>query len=173
MPGLPSDLYNRCYDTLLCCDVFGDNARLRALFVDKRINPWRNQVPETTDHAGRVALVIDFLHDRYDEAHKNALVLFLYVVQDRISVQDLLYQELTQLVQDFEHFLSSSLSSDNKPPPSTSNSPRQPDALTHKQIELMLARQSLVSIKDPVRYEQTLRNIQNLKAEIALLEPRQ
>ncbi len=60
MPAIPPDLLNRLRDTLARCNSLTSDRAVRDLFVDARLAPWRNRVPENTpDRETRVNALID------------------------------------------------------------------------------------------------------------------
>jgi hypothetical protein len=99
MAGIPSHLYRRLQALLLRSEAFESNAALRTLFVDQRLAPWRNQVPEATNRQGRVQALIAFLADRYNVQGQNALVLLLRVLRERVDPGDRLHHDLDTLAE--------------------------------------------------------------------------
>ncbi|MBA3530520.1 MAG: hypothetical protein H0T73_01175 [Ardenticatenales bacterium] len=84
--GISSELLQRIRDELLRCAPFDSPGSVRALFVDRRIAPWRNVVPDAGNAASRVNLLIEELHEQENERGENALVLILRVFSDQASV---------------------------------------------------------------------------------------
>lgn len=109
MAGINPDLNRQLMTTLRRCDAFASNAELRTVFVDGRLSPWAYNVPEGESTAGRVQATIAFLHDKANAQGQNALVLLLYVLQDRYDPNDAYYGELGTLI--------ARLSSAPSPPP--------------------------------------------------------
>jgi hypothetical protein len=103
--GLPSHLYRRLRTTLIRCGLFYDPRSLNSLFVDGRLRAWRNKVPAAPNPAQRVSALIGFLYEQYDQNQRNALVLFLRVVNDQIDSQDACSQELSDLERELEQVL--------------------------------------------------------------------
>jgi hypothetical protein len=85
LSGIPSHINNRLRTTLLKCGPFRSDDELRAVFVDARINPWRNRLPETSNPASRVRAIINFLYDQASATKENALVLLLRVLRDEVD----------------------------------------------------------------------------------------
>jgi hypothetical protein len=98
MAGIDPDLNRQLMTTLRRCDAFTSNAELRSVFVDGRLSPWAYNVPEGESPAGRVQATIAFLHDKANAQGQNALVLLLYVLQDRYDPNDAYYGELGALI---------------------------------------------------------------------------
>lgn len=92
--GIPSDIFQDLYATLLHCGPFASDATLRNVFVDARIMHWRDQLPQATNQEERIRAVIDYLHDRYNTADENALVLLLEVLRDNTNASDVCHEEL-------------------------------------------------------------------------------
>lgn len=100
--GISPDLYVRLQATLLNCGLFTNDSELKAIFVDQRINPWRNNLPRADTPIGRVRAVIDLLHNQYTAAQENALALFLYVLRDQIDTGNACHHTLTVLANELE-----------------------------------------------------------------------
>ncbi len=98
MAGIDPDFNRQLMATLRRCDAFASNADLRAVFVDGRLSPWAYNVPEGESTAGRVQATIAYLHDKANAQGQNALVLLLYVLQDRYDPNDAYYGELGALI---------------------------------------------------------------------------
>jgi hypothetical protein len=97
MAGLPADLNRRLRDVLLRCGPFGSNSNLRSVFVDARIHPWRERVPEAANRGARVDELIDALLDQADARDTPALALFTQVLAGLVSPDDACYQQLVHL----------------------------------------------------------------------------
>lgn len=97
LTGIPPDLYMQVRKTLLRCGPLGSDDELRAVFVDERIRPWRDQLHEANTRAGRVDAVVAFLHERSSASGENGLVLLLQVLRDRMEPSDACYHELDQI----------------------------------------------------------------------------
>lgn len=98
MAGIDPDLNRQLMATLRRCDAFASNAELRAVFVDGRLSPWAYNVPEGESTASRVQATIAYLHDKANAQGQNALVLLLYVLQDRYDPNDAYFGELGSLI---------------------------------------------------------------------------
>jgi hypothetical protein len=88
--GLPGELCDRLELALLRCAP----ADVEALFLDDRINPWRDLIPESGNAVDRARALIDALFHRADDHHTNALVLFLDVLHERTSPRDACHRRL-------------------------------------------------------------------------------
>ncbi|MBN1875751.1 MAG: AAA-like domain-containing protein [Anaerolineae bacterium] len=78
--GISPDLYRRLHKAMLTCSHFHSNAALRGKFVDSRINPWVNSLPQENNVNDRVTAVVDYLYNQYNDVNENALVLLLRVI---------------------------------------------------------------------------------------------
>jgi len=112
--GISSQLLSDLRQVLLDCGPFATLQKLDAVFADSRLSPWRGRLPHANSPVGRVKNSIGFLHKRYNEAGKNALVLFLRVLQDETSQQDKCWQRLGKLADQLEQELESSFVAENK-----------------------------------------------------------
>jgi hypothetical protein len=103
LPGartfLSPALYQQLRHVLLQCGPFDDEDDLRALFADPRISVWGDDLPGADSAARRVEATIAFLQKRQNRAAENALVLFLQVVQDRVSPDDYCHGQLGAVIQ--------------------------------------------------------------------------
>ena len=97
MSGIPPDLYQRLYQTLLDCGPFESYAALEAIFVDSRIEQWRDVLPEASNKADRVRRTIAVLSQRKNSDGDNALVLLLEVLRDLIPHNDAHQKDLKEL----------------------------------------------------------------------------
>lgn len=97
--------YTQLRNTLLKCSQFASTAELKALFVDARLSPWRNELPEANQLAARVNLAIDFLADQYTKDQQNALVLLMYVLMDQFDTEDARYNALRNLANELDNVL--------------------------------------------------------------------
>jgi len=101
---LPS-LYKQLRSTLLDCGPFTSMNVLKAVFVDTRINRWRDDLPAAQSRAELVNLTIAFLLGQFNAANENALILFLYVLKDQQDPRDACYQRLSALTNELENDL--------------------------------------------------------------------
>ncbi|HNT76278.1 MAG TPA: hypothetical protein PKH77_14785 [Anaerolineae bacterium] len=100
--SLPSALYKRLHEVLLRCRLFDSQEELKVVFVDQRIAPWRKLLPEASTPFVRVLKVIDLLHNSYNEAGENVLVLLLHVLLDLLDPHDHCSKEIAQLTNELE-----------------------------------------------------------------------
>jgi len=99
--GIPPDLYRRLQQTLARSEALATDRTLRALFVDNRLSPWRNQLPQADSVKSRVQLVVDFLYTRErKETGDNALVLLLQALRDRSDPADAIHGTLEELAEE-------------------------------------------------------------------------
>jgi two-component system NtrC family response regulator len=89
-------------ETLIACGPFTDDQALRALFVDARISPWRNQLSQSSTPISRVRMVIELLHDQYNDRQENALALFLQVLCDQTDSNTRCFGQLIQLADELK-----------------------------------------------------------------------
>ncbi|MCA9937826.1 MAG: EVE domain-containing protein, partial [Anaerolineales bacterium] len=80
------------------CGPFDDDPKLRAVFVDSRLSPWRDNVPEAGNASARVDALISYLLPRQNNSGENALLLFLQVLRDRANPKDSCAGQLADLI---------------------------------------------------------------------------
>ncbi|MBN2006276.1 MAG: hypothetical protein JXA21_23180 [Anaerolineae bacterium] len=100
--GIPADLYRRLEEALLVCGPTCSQAQTRALFVDKRLHPWYNHVPNADNPADRTRALIDALYDRQATQGRSALELLLYVLQEGTDPGDACYGQLGSLIEELQ-----------------------------------------------------------------------
>ena len=103
--GLPAHLYQQLVALLLNCGPFDTDQGVKALFVDGRLNAWRNQLPTAPTPTGRVEALIDLLYDKQND-QGNALLLFLDVLTGRVAPDDNCHARLQALAQRLQPHLS-------------------------------------------------------------------
>ncbi len=89
------------------CGPFESNRELAAVFVDARIAPWRDDLPEADSRIDRVDALIAYLHNNFSTATsetgdippQNALVLFAQVLVDRTAPEDSCFVTLQAVAQ--------------------------------------------------------------------------
>jgi CheY-like chemotaxis protein len=96
--GIPLHLSTRLREILLRCGPFDSAHTLRIVFVDVRIQPWRNHLPEAGTIDERVKATIDFLHNQYSAEKQNALILLLQILSEQASPGTACRKELADLV---------------------------------------------------------------------------
>lgn len=96
--SLSSTLSDKIRKTLIRCPQFQTHARLRALFINELIAPWRDEVQDAQSPSERVDLLVALLLDRKDTQGKSALVLFLRVLGEAQPQGDALHDEVLALV---------------------------------------------------------------------------
>lgn len=126
MAGIPSSINKELQDVLDRCGPFGSERELLAVFADDRLAPWRNSIPSASTRSGRVSQTVAFLSERQNADGDNALVLFLDVLQDRVSPEDGCHNELGQMARALRQALEG-----DKPYPTKGGKPH----LTIRQIE--------------------------------------
>lgn len=96
-PGLPPHMYRNIQLLLEKCKEFTSDNTLRAVFVDSRLAPWRNMLPQASGVTERVQNSISVLFDRYhSDTQDNALVLLLRVLAEQTDPGDALQPQLTR-----------------------------------------------------------------------------
>ncbi len=100
------DTYSRLRNTLLNCWQLDGTRQLTSLFADPRLQPWRHSVPQTESVAASVDAIISLLQDRQRaEDGRNALVLFLEVLADRVDPGDACHGQLQDMARQIEEEL--------------------------------------------------------------------
>jgi hypothetical protein len=105
--GIPSGLYRKLRSVLSECGPFATDQELTAIFIDERVRPWRNRLPQADSRIGRVERVIDFLHNQYNDVGESALVLLLRVLSERLDPGDACHHRLAKLADELDHELTS------------------------------------------------------------------
>ncbi len=95
--GILSNLYSQLHTILLNCGSFATDREMKVIFVDKRLSPWQNRLPQADNPTGRVESIIDFLHNQHNDVDENALVLLLRVLHERLDPGDACHQRLVDL----------------------------------------------------------------------------
>ncbi len=104
--GLPPALINRLQRVFLASHCFDDQDRLQDLFVDSRIAPWANVVPDRDDARSRVQALISLLQSpQHAHSGECALVLFIQVMRDHLDPEDMLRSELLKLIEEVRRVL--------------------------------------------------------------------
>lgn len=116
MPGLSPDLSRRLRETLSRCGPFDSDRALRVAFVDARLAPWCDSVPEADSRAARVGLLIAALLERRDIHGNPALALFVEVLAESAAPEDACHGELTALAAELRHALAGEAPSPIPPP---------------------------------------------------------
>jgi hypothetical protein len=98
MPGLSSELYNRCRTILLKCSEFDSNASLRTVFATDELYPFHDRLPVAANKSERVDKCLEFLLDKCLSNGRPVLPLFLAALRDRYQEGDALRDELETLV---------------------------------------------------------------------------
>jgi hypothetical protein len=96
MAFIAPETLSRVREVLNSCGPFASNRELWAVFVDERIAPWRDDLPEADSRIDRIDALIEYLYDNFsvntsDEEGadpQNALVLFIHVLIDRTAPED-------------------------------------------------------------------------------------
>lgn len=94
MAGLSPQLLADLRNVLLECGPFYSDEHLRTVFVDDRLKPWRNSLPNASSNAGRVDAVISYLVDRRNRNGESALWLLVQALRDRTDPDDACHNQL-------------------------------------------------------------------------------
>lgn len=105
--GISPNLYSLLRTALLDCGPFATEHELKAIFVDERLSPWRNRLPQANNITLRVEITIEFLHNKYNDAGENALVLLLDVLSKRSDPEEACHSHLVGLAGEFRYNLMS------------------------------------------------------------------
>lgn len=98
MAGIPATLYKQLRRALIDSGYFESDARLRAVFTDARIHPWRDSLPQANQVSERAEAVIDYLYKKSRrDTQENGLVLLLQVLGEKFDEVDSRHQELFRL----------------------------------------------------------------------------
>ncbi len=98
MSGIPSNILYSLRDTLAKCEPFETDRSLRTLFVDERINLWRDRLPQADTVINRVDALVNYLYDKKNRDGSSGLVLFLKALIDATKSQDGIYDQLVELL---------------------------------------------------------------------------
>lgn len=115
MINIPPQILHDLGKILLQCEAFNSNSELKAIFVDSRLSAWRNELPETITPSKRVAAVVEFLMDKYNNLGQNALFLLLHVLSEHILPNDARHLKLRELANAIEPLLIQESSSTSEP----------------------------------------------------------
>jgi len=106
MAGIPSQLHNRLRNVLLECEQFESDRKLRTIFTNDSLRPWRSSLPQADNLNSRVDYLIAFLVDKHrSDSKENALVLFVQRLSELIDEADELHQKLKNLAAELEDVL--------------------------------------------------------------------
>lgn len=97
------DLLNRLRKTLINCGPFHSGDELRHIFIDERIKPWANSIPNATSTEARVNATIDWLSGQalYDTG-ESGLVLLLKVLSEYKNSQDRCHHDLAEIAHELK-----------------------------------------------------------------------
>ena len=123
--NLTPTLLNQIRDTLRDCGPFENDRQLRALFVDPRINPWRDRLPtHSASFYDLINDVINLLHTkRSADYNENGLILFLQVIVEQVDKGDACHNQILDLITELSEVALPSLP--------------QPQQLTNLRIQLV------------------------------------
>jgi len=103
MAGIEPELSKRIHNKLLECSEFESDSKLRAIFVDARISPWQDHVPQAATAKALVQATVAFLNGKtHADTGENGLVLLLLVLSDQRDPKDQLCQDLIQLANELK-----------------------------------------------------------------------
>jgi len=139
------DFQRRVREALLdCADLRYQS--LRALFVDQRIAPWRNGLPQTDSNQAQAQAMIGYLYkqNRADTG-ENALKLFLQVLSDHFDPMDNCHQQFKVLAAELDAPTSPKIT--NPEPPVTKTLSFDPSK-KFQLIDLLLACGTMSNFND-------------------------
>lgn len=108
--GISPVVYRRIFNALLRCGSFRNDSELTGIFVDERVFPWRDKLPQASDLNNRVTAIVSFLYDQYNDRGENALILLLNVLRDKCVPGDACLTELEEVAKDLGQMLSGNTS---------------------------------------------------------------
>lgn len=124
MAGICSELHNRLRNVLLECEQFESDRKLRTIFTNDSLRPWRSSLPQADSLNSRVGYLIGFLLDKHrGDTKENALVLFVRLLSEQIDEADDRHQQLKDLAVELEDVLGNN-STTNQNKETTSDSTR-------------------------------------------------
>jgi hypothetical protein len=125
MTSLSPELHRDIRQTLLDCGSFNDSSYLRDLFTDGRISPWRYSLPSRDNVIALVEAYIAFLVGKTRaDTGKNALVLFLQVLSDKLDPVDACHSKLADVATQLaNHLTGDSFQPVSKPQARTTTDP--------------------------------------------------
>ncbi len=138
MASLPKGLTAELRATLLDCGPFNSADKLKTLFVDERLGPFRHNLPDANSTAERVDTVISYLASRRNQRGENALWLLVQVLQDRTDPEDACHEKLTKISQQLEQVPS-------LPPPTSCSEPFWPPKLADSQWRRCYRRELIIA----------------------------
>lgn len=97
---LSSDLHQRLQAVLLRCGSFASDRALWMMFVDARLAPWQDALPEAASPQERVRAVIAALVDQSNAHGENALALLLRVLSENTPPGNACHWDLAELAQE-------------------------------------------------------------------------
>jgi len=98
--GLSGDLYSRLRQTLLDCGPFESDLKLSAVFAHPSLKPWQPRLRQADSVEDRVDGLIDLLLNERNRDGESALILFLWVLSERIDPVIECHHRLSNLADD-------------------------------------------------------------------------
>ena len=95
--NLPPALLLDLIDTLLECAPLQSEGEWRSLFIDRRLHPWRADLPPQGSPRETATTLITLLSDRQGESGRSGLLLFLDVLQARLHPEDTCHARIGEL----------------------------------------------------------------------------
>ncbi|MDM8531581.1 response regulator [Anaerolineales bacterium HSG25] len=104
--GISPKLIENLEQEMINSMLFDRMDEFRSLFIDARIYSWRDKIPEANNALNRVRAVMAQFHNQYSEGtKKNALVLLLQVLSDRIDSTEACHRRLAELADQLDREL--------------------------------------------------------------------
>ncbi|NJN11049.1 MAG: hypothetical protein HC815_24925 [Richelia sp. RM1_1_1] len=118
MPGIPPQLLKQLRNVLLECEQFESDRKLRTIFTNEPLRPWRSSLPQADSLNSRVDYLIAFLVNKHrSDTKENSLVLFVRLLSEQIDEADERHQKLADLALELEKVIFSSIEAFKTNPP--------------------------------------------------------
>lgn len=99
----------------MMCGPLDSDQQLRNVFIDRRIQPWRDRLQESSNRLDRRDNLISLLLNEYNADKQNALILFLKVVAERTSEEVACHSQLMRLVEELRKAIGQTDEKENGP----------------------------------------------------------
>ena len=97
MSDIPHEFNQQLVQVLLQCAPLGSDRELRTLFSNALLAAWRDDLPDSSNSRARAEALMAFLVSRANNNGENGLVLFLYVLHERMDPRDACQARLREL----------------------------------------------------------------------------
>jgi hypothetical protein len=96
---IPVNLHQKMRNVLEQCGELETDNKLKAIFIDERINLWQNKLPALPDRESRIDAIIMLLYRKFTRKNENGLFLFLQVLSERHDPNDTCHENLRGLAE--------------------------------------------------------------------------